>query len=78
MTCRTISQIASFELDRALGVLEWLLLHSHLPLCSGCRRFRHQLLLLRAWTRDERLPPREWRLSSSARERMKRAVRAAR
>ncbi|GHD66920.1 zf-HC2 domain-containing protein [Jeongeupia chitinilytica] len=45
--CKTVSKLLSDALDRPLNAQEWLLVHAHLPLCSGCRNFRRQVQTLR-------------------------------
>ncbi|WP_432723830.1 zf-HC2 domain-containing protein [Jeongeupia wiesaeckerbachi] len=45
--CKTVSKLLSDALDRPLAPQEWLVVHAHLPMCSGCRNFRRQLQTLR-------------------------------
>ncbi|MBM3117254.1 zf-HC2 domain-containing protein [Jeongeupia naejangsanensis] len=45
--CKTVSKLLSDALDRPLSPHEWLVVHAHLPICSGCRNFRRQVQMLK-------------------------------
>ncbi len=46
--CEEASVLTSRELDEPLGLAERLAVRSHTLVCRSCRRFRRQLLFLRA------------------------------
>jgi hypothetical protein len=83
LPCSKISELNSLSLDRELPFAEWLAVRSHLLYCKACRRFRGQLLSLRSalaqFSSDvtsaehANIP----RLTSQARDRIKRALRDA-
>ena len=45
--CKDITRLLSDALDRSLTTGEWVAIRLHLPTCSGCRNYRHQIRLLR-------------------------------
>ena len=47
LTCKEASRLTSEELDRKLGVGQWLALRMHLTLCEGCSRVSAQYQFLR-------------------------------
>jgi hypothetical protein len=47
LTCKEASRLNSEELDRKLGVGEWLTLRMHLAVCRGCSRVNAQFQFLR-------------------------------
>jgi hypothetical protein len=47
LTCKQASQLTSKSLDQPLSLAERMLLRLHLFICSGCRRFKLQLMQLR-------------------------------
>lgn len=47
LTCKEASLLTSNELDKKLGVGEWLALRMHLALCDGCSRVSRQFQFLR-------------------------------
>ena len=51
-TCREVSELLSQAQDRNLTPREKFALYVHLPLCNGCRNFRHQLTFLRRAVRQ--------------------------
>ena len=51
MPCRHSAQLISESLDRPLRFRERLALRIHLLYCTGCRRFRTHLALMRRWMR---------------------------
>ena len=61
--CKDITKLLSDALDRRLTANERVAVMLHLPACSGCRRYRAQIHLLRAASRqlggveDGDLPP---------------------
>ena len=52
LSCRRASELLSEAMDRPLSRGERVGLWIHLRLCGACRRFRHQLLLMRNTLRD--------------------------
>ena len=52
--CKRVSRLLSDALDRPLNPGEWLLVKTHLPLCSNCRNYRGQIAVLREATRQLR------------------------
>jgi predicted anti-sigma-YlaC factor YlaD len=50
--CKDITRILSDALDRRLTAKEWVAVRLHLPTCSGCRRYRAQISLLRTASRQ--------------------------
>jgi predicted anti-sigma-YlaC factor YlaD len=50
--CKNITKLLSDALDRRLTAHEWVAVRLHLPACSGCRRYRAQISLLRAASRQ--------------------------
>jgi hypothetical protein len=67
-------------MDRPLTRKEQWALRFHLLLCTACKRYRKQLMLLRVAMRkfadwmDEVSMPSDQRLSADARERIRRAI----
>ncbi len=49
MSCRTATQLMSESLDRPLTRKEKLNLVFHKLMCTGCRRFEHQLNRIRMY-----------------------------
>jgi predicted anti-sigma-YlaC factor YlaD len=49
--CKDVTRLLSDALDRRLSAGEWLAIHVHLPVCSGCRNYREHIGLLRAAAR---------------------------
>lgn len=45
--CQYATRLLSESQDRSLTAAERLQLHIHLPICTGCRRFRVQLGMMR-------------------------------
>jgi len=82
LRCEGASELASIEQDEPLGFPEQLALRGHLLACASCRRFRHQLGVLReasrqlAARRDKNELGAE-ELSAEARERIARALKNA-
>jgi predicted anti-sigma-YlaC factor YlaD len=50
--CKNITKFLSDALDRRLTANERVAVMLHLPTCSGCRRYRAQIGLLRAASRQ--------------------------
>ncbi len=80
-SCRDYTLLTSRELDEPLPRWGWLRLRLHLLSCRSCARFRAHVLLLREVMRRRLRPSRAFRsgqrlrLSSTARARMRRALR---
>lgn len=51
MPCEGMTRLASESLDRELGRFERFALGSHLLVCTACRRYRRQIVLLRSAVR---------------------------
>ncbi|RKP48387.1 zf-HC2 domain-containing protein [Trinickia fusca] len=51
-TCKVITHLLSDALDRPLSMREQLAVFGHLPMCSGCRRYREQITLIREVAHD--------------------------
>jgi len=47
LTCKQVSELVSYSLDRRLSWLERWRLGVHLKVCEGCRNFQNQMGLLR-------------------------------
>ena len=76
--CRQASRMQSEAVHRRLSILERLGLRVHLLLCSWCRRYGHQVSVLRLLARncEEEAPqPAEQLLTPEARERIRRGLR---
>jgi len=77
-TCRQVARLQSDALDRRLSLSKRFGLRLHLLLCKWCRRYGKQIRFLRRAARehsDELNEAAPRRLSSEARERLKRTVR---
>ena len=79
--CKEAIRLESAALDRKLTLLERFGLRFHLILCKWCRSYGRQITFLRSaagrHARDDPYSPRQV-LSSEARERIKRMLRAGR
>ncbi|HYE35686.1 zf-HC2 domain-containing protein [Methylocaldum sp.] len=78
LTCKEASRLLSQSMDQPLPHLKRLELRVHVWLCSACSNFEKQLLFLRraAHQLDEGdSQTNQARLSSEARERIRKAVR---
>ncbi len=49
-TCKAVSVLVSDAQDRRLRTGEWLAVRLHLLICTACRNFAQQLMLLRRAT----------------------------
>lgn len=47
LTCIEVTELASQEMERPLGLGEQLSLRAHLLMCSGCSNYRKQMKILR-------------------------------
>lgn len=47
LTCKQVSELVSYSMDRRLGWLERWRLRVHLKVCEGCRNFQGQMSFLR-------------------------------
>lgn len=47
MKCIEVTELASQEMERPLGLAEQVSLRAHLLMCSGCSNYRRQLKTLR-------------------------------
>ncbi len=77
-TCRQVTRLQSDALDRRLSLPKRFGLRLHLLLCGWCRRYGKQIRFLRQAAHehpDELNEATPRRLSSEARERLKRTVR---
>ncbi|SMC29830.1 hypothetical protein SAMN02745857_04171 [Andreprevotia lacus DSM 23236] len=52
--CKKVSRLISDAQDRPLKPGEWLLVKTHLPICSNCRNYRNQIAVLQEATRQLR------------------------
>ena len=80
MHCRKATQLISQGMDRPLTRTEKLSLRWHLLLCTACKRYRRQLLLVRVvmrrfadWMDESTMSP-DLRLSPDARDRIRQAI----
>jgi len=73
-TCEEIAPLISRDLDTPLPVFEKIKMVLHKHICEWCRRYANQLLLIREAMRKEENAHAGNALSSTARERMKRAL----
>jgi hypothetical protein len=80
-SCKDVSQKVSVAMDAPLPVRHRLAIRMHLLMCRHCSRFRRQLMMLRHLSRyavsDPSAADPPATLSSEARERIKKALRAA-
>ncbi len=76
LKCADSTRIVSESLDRKLPATERWAVGFHAFVCRSCRRYKRQLMFLRAVMQAP--PPLAVTLSSEARERIRRAVVAAR
>lgn len=51
-SCRRATELMSLQMEQPLSIGEWLILRGHLLTCSGCRRAKVQLGLLRRVSRQ--------------------------
>jgi len=77
--CETVSHTSSHSLDRALTFKERLGLYLHFLVCSFCRRYHRQLVLMQKLAShvdsdDQRSEHQTPCLSTEAQERIKRAI----
>jgi transcriptional regulatory protein LevR len=76
--CDEVSQKVSRSLDVSLPFHHRMAIRMHLLMCRYCARFRRQLILLRAVSRNvDDDPSTAARLSNEVKARIKRALRAA-
>ncbi|MDA1274552.1 MAG: zf-HC2 domain-containing protein [Verrucomicrobia bacterium] len=76
-SCKEISELVSASMDGNLPMRRRLSIRFHILMCSFCRRYEKQLLLLRIGTKHYAEPdenPVEASLSAAASERLKRAL----
>jgi hypothetical protein len=52
MTCAEATRLVSDRMHRPVGPWARLALHVHLLLCSGCRHYEQQVVLIRYWLRS--------------------------
>ena len=78
LTCKEASRLLSQSMDQPLPRLKRLELRIHVWMCSACSNFEKQLLFLRRAAQrlnDEDSRTDQARLSSEARERIRKAIR---
>jgi len=79
--CTDVTRLVSESMDRMLPVSTRIKLRLHLMICEGCAQYRRQLLALRDATRrsaSEAHAQEGAQLSSTAKARLKEALRARR
>jgi Putative zinc-finger len=77
LSCKEVARLVSASLDGGLSFRQRLALRVHLLLCSGCCRFRRQMLFLREAVGRHTgadAPDDANGLSAEARERIRRAL----
>ena len=80
MHCRKATQLISEGMDRPLTRRERVALRFHLMLCTACKRYRRQTLLIRNALRqfadwmDEMAMAADQRLSPEAKDRIRRVL----
>jgi hypothetical protein len=80
--CKDVSYKISESMDRYLPYQQRLLIRFHLLMCRYCARFRRQLIFMNKLSRHkgttEKVPPSEMTLSTQARERISKLLKAHR
>jgi predicted anti-sigma-YlaC factor YlaD len=78
LTCKDASHLISQSQDRHLGFFERLGLRLHVWICINCRRFEHQIGLIRRALLQSEQPaesgPEDTRLAHDARERIRKSL----
>jgi predicted anti-sigma-YlaC factor YlaD len=83
LTCKDVSKLVSESLEHELPFRQRLGVRTHLMMCSLCRQYKRQSLLLRELFRrmarsEEEQPSSREHLTEATRERIKRALRTGR
>jgi predicted anti-sigma-YlaC factor YlaD len=81
LNCRQASRLISEAMDRKLSFMERLGLRLHLMICTACRAWRRQVLLIRRAMRSQareagRAPETDATLTAEARRRIRIAIQA--
>ena len=82
MTCAEATRLVSDRMHRPVGLWARLVLRIHLLLCSGCRCYEQQVVLIRHWLRSKPMPQPDTsaltpaRLSAEARTRIQMSLSA--
>jgi len=74
LSCKDVTHLLSQSQDRRLSWAERFGVRLHLAYCRGCRRFARHLEFLRTAAGRLRRESAAWRLSSDARDRIKRRL----
>ncbi|MEO6393460.1 MAG: hypothetical protein ABIP75_16545 [Pyrinomonadaceae bacterium] len=73
-TCQQMAPVMSDSMERRLGLAGWMQLRLHLLVCTWCRRYFHQIRMLRRLARVKRDPLTSRGLSVDARNRITAAL----
>lgn len=76
-TCQRMAPVMSGSMERRLGPAGWVKLRLHLMVCTWCRRYFHQIKMLRRLARNTRAdkePLTTRALSADARNRISAAL----
>jgi hypothetical protein len=82
LSCKEVTELVSQSIERRLSLREMLRLRMHLFVCTACSRFTRQMKFLhaaaRAYARRGISAARQWVLSTTARDRIRVAIRRER